>query len=80
MKQWLLRLFRLDRQSVSQSSGNCTNGRIITPEEAKDMLITIALANADGDRQKAAKELGMGVKTLRRKIAERRREDKVSND
>jgi len=51
------------------------SGRLITPQEAKDMLITIALSKTDGDRGKAAKLLGMGVRTLRRKIAERRRAD-----
>lgn len=37
-------------------------------KEEENKLITIALAQADGDRARAAKELGMSIRTLQRKI------------
>jgi len=36
--------------------------------EEENKLITIALARAGGDRARAAKELGMSIRTLQRKI------------
>ena len=39
--------------------------------EEANKLITIALARAGGDRARAAKELGMSIRTLQRKIAVR---------
>lgn len=39
--------------------------------EEENKLITIALARAGGDRANAAKELGMSIRTLQRKISAR---------
>ena len=39
--------------------------------EEENKLITIALAQVDGDRDKAAKALGMSIRTLQRKIKAR---------
>lgn len=40
--------------------------------ETMDKLVTIALAKSRGNRRKAAKTLGMSVRTLQRRIAARR--------
>jgi len=39
------------------------------------MLITIALARTDGNREKAARLLNIGVRALQRKISRRRKND-----
>lgn len=41
-------------------------------DEMRDKLITIALATTGGNRTKAAKMMGMSVRSLHRRIAERR--------
>ena len=44
--------------------------RILTLQEAEKLLITRALQAADGNRVEAAKALGIGERTLYRKIKE----------
>ncbi len=49
---------------------------MITPKEAEDKLITIALARTNGNRTKAAKLLGMSIRALQRKIIGREENNK----
>ena len=47
-----------------------------TLKEMENKLITIALAKVDGNRRKAAELLGIPVRKLQRRIAERVKNDK----
>ena len=44
-------------------------------QDAEDQIITVALAKADGDRGRAAKMLGIHIRTLWRKIKIRQDKD-----
>jgi len=45
-----------------------------TLSEAEEKLITIALSKTEGNRTKAARILGIDIRTIRRKIHTRRKE------
>lgn len=49
------------------------NGRIPTIEEAERLLIRRAMAQSNGHHRRAASILGIGERTLYRKLAEMRR-------
>jgi DNA-binding NtrC family response regulator len=64
----------IEASRTQQYEPNNRNGKGIfisetaTLEEAKDIIINHALKKAGGNRTKAAKNLGIGIRTLRRKV------------
>jgi len=68
MNEVLLNIARKDERE--QTVADLT--RSFARKEVENKLITIALASTDGHRVKAAKLLGMSIRSLYRKIWERR--------